>query len=290
LRKASPDRLQALTQRKKVIEKNGREKTPINWVKPSTDEGYAEMIEANGGLVRSIVNSLKPFLSDNRLYTYDDFFALGQIALWSAIECFDPTKGFAFSTYAVRVIRTKLQRELDASTSAAKVPSGLIAQLRSSGGTNTYSNNPKLIESARKAMFSFSIDRPLNTESSPTYLADVLPDPTSSFEDLVVDNEVKQELLNLMKTKLPIAEYIFFIEYYFNGLTYEEIARKYPKINNPELKKKRIRKPKDPKKTPRTQIHGEKYTRQAVQQNVERALKKLKNDPDMRQLYDALRD
>ena len=62
-------------------------------------------ITENIGLVHSIANRFR-----NRGADYDDLFQAGCVGLIKAVDKFDESKGFAFSTYAVPVIMGEIKR------------------------------------------------------------------------------------------------------------------------------------------------------------------------------------
>ena len=62
-------------------------------------------ITENIGLVHSIANRFR-----NRGADYDDLFQAGCVGLIKAVDNFDVSKGFAFSTYAVPVIMGEIKR------------------------------------------------------------------------------------------------------------------------------------------------------------------------------------
>ena len=64
-------------------------------------------ITENIGLVHSIANRFR-----NRGADYDDLFQAGCVGLIKAVDNFDESKGFAFSTYAVPMIAGELRRFL----------------------------------------------------------------------------------------------------------------------------------------------------------------------------------
>lgn len=64
-----------------------------------------EMITENIGLVHSIANRFRGRGAD-----YEDLFQSGCIGLIKAVDNFDDSKGFAFSTYAVPVIMGEIRR------------------------------------------------------------------------------------------------------------------------------------------------------------------------------------
>ena len=61
--------------------------------------------EEDIGLVHSIANRFR-----NRGVDYDDLFQAGCVGLIKAVDNFDKSKGFAFSTYAVPVIMGEIRR------------------------------------------------------------------------------------------------------------------------------------------------------------------------------------
>ncbi len=64
-----------------------------------------KMIEENIGLVHSIAQRFK-----GRGEEYDDLYQAGCVGLIKAVDNFDETKGFLFSTYAVPVIMGEIRR------------------------------------------------------------------------------------------------------------------------------------------------------------------------------------
>ncbi len=65
----------------------------------------AQMIEENIGLVHSVAKRFK-----GRGVDYEDLFQSGCIGLIKAVDNFDESKGFQFSTYAVPVIMGEIKR------------------------------------------------------------------------------------------------------------------------------------------------------------------------------------
>ena len=63
------------------------------------------MIECNIGLVHSIANRFR-----GRGVEYEDLFQNGCVGLIKAVDNFDESKGYAFSTYAVPVIMGEIRR------------------------------------------------------------------------------------------------------------------------------------------------------------------------------------
>lgn len=59
-----------------------------------------QMVLDNMRLVHYFAHKLAPRLADGNSYDYEDLVGEGQIALIKAVERFDPSKGFKFSTFA----------------------------------------------------------------------------------------------------------------------------------------------------------------------------------------------
>lgn len=66
----------------------------------------SKKIQDNMGLVYNVIHQHFPnFLND-------DFIQVGRIALWKAITTFDENKGYAFSSYATKIIKNSIKTEL----------------------------------------------------------------------------------------------------------------------------------------------------------------------------------
>ena len=68
-------------------------------------ENREKLIEENLGLVHACANKFR-----GRGTEYDDLFQAGCVGLVKAADGFDPSRGFAFSTYAVPVILGEIKR------------------------------------------------------------------------------------------------------------------------------------------------------------------------------------
>jgi len=75
------------------------------------------------GLARSIAKTF-----EGRGLPLDDLTQAAVLGLAHAVEKFDPSRGFAFSTFAVRLIRQAVRRALR-DDAAIRLPEGLIAML-----------------------------------------------------------------------------------------------------------------------------------------------------------------
>lgn len=71
------------------------------------EEAIAHLMEANGGLVRGLAARFRGRGTD-----YEDLVQIGSIGMLKAIRSFDPSRGTAFSTYAVPLIIGEIRRHL----------------------------------------------------------------------------------------------------------------------------------------------------------------------------------
>lgn len=76
-------------------------------VQNEENEERKRMVEENIGLIHMV---LKRFAG--RGYEMEDLFQIGAIGLMKAVQRFDPTLGYSFSTYAVPVIIGEIRRFL----------------------------------------------------------------------------------------------------------------------------------------------------------------------------------
>lgn len=83
------------------------------------------LIESN---MRLVINIAKSYRS--RAIPLEDLIQEGAIGLMHAVERFDPSKGFRFSTYATHWIRQSIGRALDNKAKAIRLPAHISQSLR----------------------------------------------------------------------------------------------------------------------------------------------------------------
>lgn len=83
------------------------------------------LIESNMRLVINIARSYR-----SRTFPLEDLVQEGAIGLMHAINRFDPSKGFRFSTYATHWIRQSIGRAIDYKSKAIRLPAHISQSLR----------------------------------------------------------------------------------------------------------------------------------------------------------------
>ena len=115
--------LSKLTQAPLLTAEEERELT-IAAQKGSAD-ARERLIESN---IRLVINIAKSYYS--RTIPLEDLIQEGVIGLITAIERFDPTKGFRFSTYATHWIKQSIGRAVDCKAKTIRLPAHISQALR----------------------------------------------------------------------------------------------------------------------------------------------------------------
>lgn len=88
-------------------------------------EARDRLVECN---IRLVINIAKAYQS--RSLALEDLIQEGAIGLMTAIERFDPSKGFRFSTYATHWIRQAIGRAVDCKAKTIRLPAHISQALR----------------------------------------------------------------------------------------------------------------------------------------------------------------
>lgn len=170
------------------------------------------LIESN---MRLVINIAKSYRS--RAVPLEDLIQEGAIGLMHAVDRFDPSKGFRFSTYATHWIRQSIGRALDNKSKAIRLPAHISQSLRKverekSRLMRELGHEPsheelaislgvspnKLTILLQSSLDMLSLDMRIGDGESTT-LGALLRDETSvSPEDMVMTNERVDELHEIM--------------------------------------------------------------------------------------------
>jgi RNA polymerase sigma-B factor len=175
--------------------------------------------------------------------SYEDLLQVGSIGLIAAIDKFDLTKGYAFSTFAIPYIRGEIQHYLRDKSSIVRVPRRWTELLQKANAVNQsfqlqHQRLPSEQEIAQSLEISVaewqevrmaqqnrqpvSLDSPVGNEEGCCML-DILPDQEYRSFQLTEDDQqrLRQGLVTLEQHTRQIIEFIFFYD-----LTQKQVAEK----------------------------------------------------------------
>lgn len=89
------------------------------------EEARQKLVEANMRLVMNIAKHYR-----NVLVPFEDLVQEGAIGLMNAVERYDPSRGYRFSTYATHWIRQAIGRAIDNKAKTVRIPAHVAEQLR----------------------------------------------------------------------------------------------------------------------------------------------------------------
>lgn len=98
--------------------------------KNPTEENLQTILDQNYKLVASIVIKYQNQAKYKANYDLDDLMQEGMMGLMTAIDRFDPDKGYMFSTYATHWIRQSVTRFADNNSGAVRVPIHRLQKIR----------------------------------------------------------------------------------------------------------------------------------------------------------------
>lgn len=201
-------------------------------------------VKKNLGLVHSCANRFR-----NRGIEYDDLFGAGCVGLVKAIDGFDETRGFMFSTYAVPVILGEIKR-LFRDGGAIKVSRSLKEiSMKVVREKDNYiaklGQEPSLSEIATALDISIElVVEALNVSQPPMSLTCNDDDGTSEFDVVSPNHEEmlcdKISLENIISSLEPIDRNLIILRYFKNktqsntasilGMTQVQVSRREKKI------------------------------------------------------------
>ncbi|MEQ9551913.1 MAG: RNA polymerase sigma factor SigF [Coleofasciculus sp. G3-WIS-01] len=198
-----------------------------------------QLVSLNIGLVRREAH----YWVNQCTESYEDLLQIGCIGLIRAIERFSPTKGNAFSSFAIPYIRGEIQHYLRDRGCCVRIPRrwlalqqqsiAIIRQLREK--LNRQPTDAEVaaaldiplvewqeIKLAHQNREPLSLDTPVgDEEDGTTSLGDIVPDPRYRSFQLAQEDQIRlqQALVHLEKRTREVLEFVF-----LHDLTQKEVA------------------------------------------------------------------
>lgn len=184
----------------------------FNRILEGDHHAWEEFIERNLRLVIPVARYYKGPME------LEDAIQEGNLGLIRAVESFDPSKGFKFSTYAIPWIRNYVERARSQKYTPIRIPCHFVEQMNHykvyvRAYENRYGYEPSVatikrdlnltdeqIQQIKISLQSLlSLDKEIETEDHDgTVLADFIPADQDSTEEIVLDKEIVSDMIDAL--------------------------------------------------------------------------------------------